>query len=149
MYHSPLQRARDTARGLFPSSQFIELDFLREEAPLEILTFSSGVDKRIRQLHDWLTNHDAETIFLVGHSRYFRRMTQMDRVIDNCSILKCTFDSSNDINKWMVHEILYCLDGSYDCEYLGKTNLEESEDNIDNTTMYIPPSNSGKEIKPK
>jgi broad specificity phosphatase PhoE len=149
VYHSPLQRARDTAHGLFPSSEFIELDFLREETPTELITFGNGVKRRIDQLHDWLANHEADTIYLVGHSRYFRRMTGMDRIIDNCSVLHCTFDSSNESNKWAVHEIVYCLDDSPDSEYLrGKAELESDKPtlNTDDPLHKTDDSREAKEI---
>ena len=94
------------------------MDFLREESPSEILTFSKGLNERIEQFHDWLYQQQDETLFVVGHSRYFRRMTGMDRVIDNCSVLHCTFDGANTTCKWKVEGILYCLDESFDTEHL-------------------------------
>ena len=118
IYHSPLVRARHTAQGLFPNGQHIELDFLREESPWEIITCSNGLDKRIHQFQTWLLDVPTDIVVVVGHSRFFRRMVGMDRVLDNCSVALCTFETGRDYEQWTFKGVLYCADNSPDCDNL-------------------------------
>lgn len=111
--HSPLIRARDTCRGLFSEfkEEFLELPCLTEMTPAEIFLFKNRVKIRIEQFEKWLDSRNEERIVVVGHSRYFKVMLNAEEVIDNCSILKCSYipktleDATK--NRWEEVELLY------------------------------------------
>lgn len=114
--HSKLQRARDTCRGLFPSSahelEYITLDAFDELSPMEQMIG----DRRIGSFEKWLMTRSEERIVAVGHSRYLKRMLKLDKLMDNCTVLKVFFhhDAANDPKgstscRWEVGEVLYSL----------------------------------------
>lgn len=122
--HSPLQRAKDTSRGIFGQKETdIELASLTEMTPVEIFWFNDrSTRERIHDFETWLDSRHEERIIIVGHSRYFKLMLNADEVIGNCSIIKCTFNpplslpSSKEVNsevnsRWHVDEVLYSLEG--------------------------------------
>jgi len=103
----------------------LELDSLTEMSPVEIFLFNDSVKTRIREFEDWLDGRSEERIVAVGHSRYFKVMLNADEVMDNCSIIKCSYhprasspgkkeegDSSGSAVsscRWVVDEVLYTL----------------------------------------
>lgn len=105
MIHSPLRRARATARGLFPGCDFVQHDFLRESAPHELI-FSSPVFARIREFESYLVERPEKKIVVVGHCRYFQMMTGSETLMENCSAIRYTFDASRKV-KWQLQEKLY------------------------------------------
>jgi phosphohistidine phosphatase SixA len=155
--HSPLQRARDTCRGIFGQRDSdLELTSLTEMTPAEIFLFKDRVNVRIREFEDWLDSRSEERIVAVGHSRYFQVMLNAEQVMSNCSILKCTFhpplaplaplDSSSkavvekegeDIinteptSRWVVEKVLYTLQEEID---LPKDTQEQDSGSEDTTT---------------
>lgn len=108
--HSPLQRARDTHAGLFPESLRAELECLREITPTEYLFSPSrrALQRRIAEFESWLEERDETSIVAVGHSQYFRLMLDSDHVMENCSVLHCTFHPHlQGRERWVVHDTLY------------------------------------------
>lgn len=90
--HSPLSRAQDTCRGIFGQrDNDLVLPCLTEMSPIEIFMFKDRVNVRIKEFEDWLDSRPEERFVVVGHSRYFQVMLNAEKVMENCSILKCTF----------------------------------------------------------
>lgn len=103
--HSPLTRAKETCRGIFGQrDNDMELACLTEMSPMEIFLFKNSVNVRIKEFEAWLDSRSEERIIAVGHSRYFQVMLNAEEVMDNCSIIQCSFlpptsppDSSPDV----------------------------------------------------
>jgi phosphohistidine phosphatase SixA len=112
MVHSPLRRARETARGLFPGFSFVQFDALRESAPHE-LVFSSPVYARIREFESYLASRPEKRVVVVGHCRYFKMMTGSSTLMDNVSALRYTFDPSRE-EKWQLVEPVFKYDHEED-----------------------------------
>ena len=110
--HSPLMRAKQTAYGSLwgpehmdddapPEREMIlELPFLKEVNPAEIIkdvftpwAKQKTIDYRIQELEEWLASRPENTIVLVGHSVYFKRMLNLPETFDNCDVWKATFDT--------------------------------------------------------
>lgn len=92
--NSPYVRARDTAAGLFSEHQSLprlELPWLYERTLLEYIN-SAGFDRRIAQLRPWLATRPEQTIALVGHGQFFKRLLGRAVVQPNLSALECKFD---------------------------------------------------------
>jgi broad specificity phosphatase PhoE len=111
--HSPLQRARLTHAGLFPDSPKIELECLKELSASEYL-FSrtkSRLRRRILDFENWLSERDESTIVVVGHSQYFRYMLGTETVLENCSVVQCTFHPplQGEERRWVVQDLLYSI----------------------------------------
>lgn len=81
-----------TCHGIFGQrDNDVELACLTEMSPIEIFLFQDRVNVRIKEFEDWLDSQPEERIIVVGHSRYFKVMLDAEEVMDNCSILECTF----------------------------------------------------------
>jgi broad specificity phosphatase PhoE len=110
--HSPLQRARVTHAGLFPDCPKVELECLREISASEYL-FSptkSRLRGRIGDFERWLSERDENKIVVVGHSQYFRYMLGTDTMLENCSIIQCTFHPHlQGEERWIVDDLLYSV----------------------------------------
>ena len=93
---SPLSRAQDTCNGILPSDnsgvKVVTLDDL-EEATIYEHIFSSTLMKRIENFKRWLAETDEETIVIVGHSQYFKKMLQLKTLMRNCDVWQCDFSS--------------------------------------------------------
>lgn len=114
--HSPLVRAKQTAYGALLGPQQMapdataedvsdvkikELPSLREVNPIEIIGDAimpwkkkKTVDKRIEAFEEWLQSRPEETIVVVGHSVYFKRMLNLPKTFDNCDVWEAKFDIS-------------------------------------------------------
>lgn len=116
--HSPLVRAKQTAYGalLGPSCLALdaiapedikdkidleELPSLREVNPGEIVADSlspwrkkKAVDYRIDEFENWLQTRPEQTIVVVGHSVYFKRMLNLPETFDNCDVWEAKYDPS-------------------------------------------------------
>ena len=144
--YSPLTRAKVTCEGIFGYRETdIELPCLTEMSPTEIFLFTENVKIRIKEFENWLDSRKEERIVVVGHSRYFKVMLGADEVMDNCSIIKCSFLSnrkkkkeddeklSGDDNpsvsgeasgRWKVEETLYTLKG------IDESKTDDTKDDI-------------------
>jgi phosphohistidine phosphatase SixA len=93
---SPLSRAQDTCNGILPSDnggvKVVTLDDL-EEATIYEHIFSSTLMKRIENFKRWLVEAEEETIVIVGHSQYFKKMLQLKNLMRNCDVWQCDFSS--------------------------------------------------------
>lgn len=112
--HSPLLRAKQTCYGaLFgldhmndPEHSPCEvLPSLQEVNPMEIIQdavlFRSEktVDHRIRDFETWLSKQcDADTVVVVGHSVYFKRMLGLLQTFDNCDVWRLDFTTPSTNN---------------------------------------------------
>ena len=114
--HSPLVRAKQTAYGallgppkLAPEATaddvtdvtIVRLDSLREVNPKEIIGDAimpwkkkKTVDDRIEQFQEWIQSRPEDTIVVVGHSVYFKRMLNLPKTFDNCDVWEAKFDTS-------------------------------------------------------
>jgi phosphohistidine phosphatase SixA len=97
--YSPLLRAKMTCMGLLPDDmpsivgancRIMPLEELREATPLEHVIHVT-FDQRIEKFKRWLVDVDAETIVVVGHSQYFKRMLGLKTLMRNCDVWQCTF----------------------------------------------------------
>jgi len=108
--HSPLLRARQTSEGMLGCmtastvddtikekkaesvSRVAETDLLLEKKPAEWtpLYFDNFV-KRISAFESWLGSQPEETIAIVGHSQYFKKMLGLDDKFGNCEVWKVDF----------------------------------------------------------
>ena len=118
--HSPLLRAKQTCYGaLFgldrmddsepptskSSSSCYEVDVLpslQEVNPMEIiedavlLKREKTVDHRIRDFETWLQDTcKADTVVVVGHSVYFKRMLRLPGTFDNCDVWRLDYGGSD------------------------------------------------------
>lgn len=110
--HSPLMRAKQTAYGSLwgpehmdddvppQPDKILDLPFLKEVNPAEIIkdaftpwATQKTIDYRIQELEEWLASRPEDTIVLVGHSVYFKRMLNLPQTFDNCDVWKATFDT--------------------------------------------------------
>jgi len=116
--HSPLIRAKETCLGMLghiapsPAEEknctddissvrkdggvaVIESPLLLEKTVSEWV-LPSGVqalDDRIISFESWLSSQDEhDTIAIVGHSQYFKRMLEMKEKFNNCEVWKIEFD---------------------------------------------------------
>ena len=96
---SPLTRAQDTCNGILPLGnsgvKVVTLGDL-EEATIYEHVFSSSLMKRIENFKRWLVESDEETIVIVGHSQYFKKMLQLKTLMRNCDVWQCDFSSGFD-----------------------------------------------------
>jgi broad specificity phosphatase PhoE len=108
--HSPLLRARQTSEGMLGCmtastvddtikekkaesvSRVVETDLLLEKKPAEWtpMYFDNFV-KRISAFESWLRSQPEETIAIVGHSQYFKKMLGLDDKFGNCEVWKVDF----------------------------------------------------------
>ena len=100
--HSPLIRARETAKGIYQSApapyneiSIIENEDLREATTYEQMVDSSGMTKRIKSFKKWLFSLEEHVIIVVGHGNYFRRMLNYKNQIYNCDVLTAKFCGSD------------------------------------------------------
>jgi len=132
--HSPLRRARETARGLFPGCDFIQVDCLRESAPHELI-FSHGVHARIREFEQFLADRTEKRIVVVGHCRFYKMMTGSPALMDNCSALKYTFKPSRE-EKWQVQGEKLFFPGDMtepQSSVDASTNIDTQDNAVDDT----------------
>ena len=94
--HSPYQRAAATANAIFSSSDVptMVLPALHERTLSEYV-FPALLDRRIRQVRDWLDARPERVIALVGHGQWNMRATQRQSVQPNVSILKTSYSSAS------------------------------------------------------
>jgi broad specificity phosphatase PhoE len=101
--HSPLQRARDTSKGLLQClagnatieelkhmevSRVIETPLLVERTPTEWLPgqLETTLRKRILQWEAFVLEQPEERIAVVGHSQFFKAMLNLDFKFGNCHV---------------------------------------------------------------
>ena len=96
---SPLTRAQDTCNGILPLDhsgvKVVTLGDL-EEATIYEHIFSSSLMRRIENFKRWLVESDEETIVIVGHSQYFKKMLQLKTLMRNCDVWQCDFSGGFD-----------------------------------------------------
>jgi len=83
-----------------------ELTSLREVNPKEIIGDTlkpwrrkqpKTIDCRIREFEEWIESRPEDTIVVVGHSVYFKRMLNLPKTFDNCDVWEAKFDSSQSV----------------------------------------------------
>ena len=94
--HSPLQRARDTSKGVLgceapdilvePVQRVVGLDILEELTLLEWTVTRSSFVQRLAKLEDWLQAQPEESIVLVGHSQFFKALLNLGFKFRNCDV---------------------------------------------------------------
>ena len=83
----------------------MEQELLLEKTPLEWLPGLGGrLDTRISSFKDWVLSRPEETMVVVGHSQWFRRMLGMEKKFDNCDIWKVQIGEDG---KFQTPERLY------------------------------------------
>lgn len=96
---SPLSRARDTCEGVLPTDRtgvtVKVLDDLEEATPYEHV-FSKTLMLRIDRFKRWLRTCDEETIVVVGHSQYFKKMLGQKTLMRNCDVWQVQLDINVD-----------------------------------------------------
>ena len=122
--HSPLVRAKQTAYGALLGPQRMapdekaddvtdidieEIPSLREVNPKEIIGDAimpwkkeKTVDKRIAEFEEWLNTRPEDTLVVVGHSVYFKRMLNLPETFNNVDVWEARYgggnvDSVNDV----------------------------------------------------
>jgi phosphohistidine phosphatase SixA len=103
LVHSPLLRARDTARGMFingdPNEEpfrIVELDMIREKYPSEWIPGNTyKLYDRIRDFETWLDDQQESVVVVVGHSQYFRTMLQVPFKFSNCDVWQAQYQVSS------------------------------------------------------
>jgi phosphohistidine phosphatase SixA len=99
--YSPLQRAVKTFEGIVPieyhEKKCIKLECLREATPFEHV-FRRSLYKRIETFHQWIQNSGFETIIVVGHSQYFKRMLNLKNLMRNCDVWETTIAYARENN---------------------------------------------------
>jgi broad specificity phosphatase PhoE len=112
--HSPLIRARQTSEGILSCvtaadsstsatdlkagavSRVVQTELLTERSSSEWTPMHNGrFIKRIQDFEKWLCNQEEDTIVLVGHSQFFKKMLGLNFSFGNCEVWKVTFDPSN------------------------------------------------------
>ena len=107
--YSPLIRAKDTCLTVFDShsDSTIVLEHLKEATPYEQLIRSTTVTQRIARFERWLSLRDEDTILVVGHSQFFKRLLKTDNLMRNCDIWRSqviiTSDSSGLTDQTTFH----------------------------------------------
>ena len=90
---SPLIRAKETCEGVLPMDRkglnVTILPDLEEATPYEHV-FSRTLLQRIERFKHWLAHCDEETIVVVGHSQYFKKMLGRASLMRNCDVWKVT-----------------------------------------------------------
>jgi broad specificity phosphatase PhoE len=100
--HSPLQRARQTSKGLLQClagneleaeckhtsvTRVVETPLLVERTPSEWMPGNfEGFRQRIRQWEDFVLEQPEERIAVVGHSQFFKSMLNLDFKFGNCHV---------------------------------------------------------------
>ena len=85
---SPLERARDTCYGILPRERKQKVRVipeLEEATPYEHV-FSKTLLERIERFKLWLADCEENTILIVGHSQYFKKMLGMKTLMRNCDV---------------------------------------------------------------
>jgi hypothetical protein len=67
-----------------------------EEATIYEHVFSRTLLERIERFKKWLAQRDEETIVIVGHSQYFKKMLGLKTLMRNCDVWQCDFSSGFD-----------------------------------------------------
>ena len=113
LVHSPLLRAKQTAYGarwgpdLMDNAEppmegdILQLPCLKEVNPVEMIkdaltapwTKHKSIDYRIQELEQWIQSRPEDTIVVVGHSVYFKRMLNLPKAFDNCDVWEAKFAS--------------------------------------------------------
>ena len=94
---SPLTRAKDTCDGILPvDKNALKVQILDdlEEATIYEHVFSKSLFERIERFKHWLSQTDEETIVIVGHSQYFKKMLGLKTLMRNCDVWQCEYSSS-------------------------------------------------------
>ena len=92
---SPLTRAQETCQGVLPpinGSTDLKVEImadLTEASPYEHV-FSKTLMERIERFKGWLTNCEHETIVVVGHSQYFKKMLDQPTLMRNVDVWEVT-----------------------------------------------------------
>lgn len=99
--HSPLQRARQTALGIFPEDrrnsriEVTETDMLIEKTPSEWIPGNYATFlQRVAVWEDWLLQQPESRIAVVGHSQFFKAMLELDSKFANCDVWKVILTSA-------------------------------------------------------
>jgi broad specificity phosphatase PhoE len=120
---SPLTRAKETCEGVLPPANEREglnlhakiLDDL-EEANVYEHVFAATLIERIERFKRWLHDSEEETILVVGHCQYFKKMLGQKTLMRNCDVwqvtLECGWDGEGQGNdartyKWGDMTLLY------------------------------------------
>ncbi|GMH66346.1 hypothetical protein TrST_g8847 [Triparma strigata] len=114
--HSPLQRARRTclaATGYvtpssrnnsedptlngsnpgLPNVRVEESQLMIEKTPIEWLPGLGGrLDTRLTDFKNWVSNVPEDTVVVVGHSQWFKKLLGMSFKFDNCDVWKVEVD---------------------------------------------------------
>ena len=115
--HSPLVRAKQTAYGALLGPQRMapdeiaddvtdidieEIPSLREVNPKEIIGDAimpwkkeKTVDKRIAEFEQWLQTRPEDTLVVVGHSVYFKRMLNLPETFNNVDVWEARYGGGN------------------------------------------------------
>jgi broad specificity phosphatase PhoE len=104
--HSPLQRAKQTCKGMLGCdsddsecdyssvNRVVELPLLIEKTPAEWIPGNSkSLATRIQKLEEWLIEQPESTILLVGHSQLFKAMLGLSFKLGNCDVWKATLEA--------------------------------------------------------
>jgi broad specificity phosphatase PhoE len=106
--HSPLLRARQTSKGMLGCMsagssgeemkvetvhRVVQTHLLLEKTPSEWtpLYYNTFI-QRIADMEQWLWDQEEDTIALVGHSQFFKKMLNLDFKFGNCDVWKVKFD---------------------------------------------------------
>jgi len=106
--HSPLVRAVYTCNGILGSDSKIKrvkMDCLSELTPAEfVFQLNFPGRRRIRDLGELLDDQEDETIALVGHSQYFKKLLCMKEKFRNCDVWKVKYEGKG---VYSTPELLY------------------------------------------
>ena len=96
---SPLTRARETCQGILPLHHSPPLTIevmadLEEASPYEHV-FSKTLMERIERFKEWLLRCEHETIVVVGHSQYFKKMLDQKTLMRNVDVWEVTLTITN------------------------------------------------------
>lgn len=99
---SPLLRAKETGKYLFQDSSIvsIELESLREVTSLEYMN-TVTLNSRINEFEEWIRNSPYNTIFVITHSYFLKKLLHIPETVHNCDIWSAIFspnDSLGDSN---------------------------------------------------
>ena len=109
--HSTLLRARQTASILFPKHPMTTLSMLREVTISEEV--SGVLPPRLREFENWLSNTPHETIIIVGHCQYFRKLFGLAGHICNCDMWTCDASVGTSAISYNNLQLLYRCELAY------------------------------------
>lgn len=131
---SPLLRAKETRKCLFPTSSIIpiELESVSEVTAIEHMS-STLLTNRIQEFEEWIRNCPFTTIFVISHSQFIKRLLNIQGDVHNCDLWSTNFSycesSSGDIirNPWRNAELFFRINKV--AKSLSSTPAPDTRDN--------------------